>query len=144
MKNFKSIFHISISLILHNLKLFWSVSAFSNLKSQKHIITPSKMILGHFKLKIWQKCVSFEPKLGFLKFKSPNRSEFHQKSEFRSIFGAICSKSPNSERKSDFRSYWDVCKKAKMYEDILNKEKEEFEKMLEIENVKNEEQALIS
>ena len=31
-----------------------------------------------------------------------------------------------------------------MYEDILNKEKEEFEKMLEIETVKNEEQALIS
>ena len=31
-----------------------------------------------------------------------------------------------------------------MYEDILNKEHKEFEKMLETETVKNEEQALIS
>ena len=95
--NFKTIFQILIYWILNIFKLFFGVSElFSNLKSQKYITTLSKMQnfsdLGHFKLKVQQKCITFEPKLGFFKLKSPNRSEFHQKSEFRSIFGAICSK----------------------------------------------------
>ena len=42
--------------------------------------------LGHFKLKMPQKCITFEPKLRFTKFKGLNRSEFHQKLEFSSTF----------------------------------------------------------
>ena len=42
--------------------------------------------LGHFKLKMPQKCITFEPKLRFTKFKGLNMSEFHQKLEFSSTF----------------------------------------------------------
>ena len=39
--------------------------------------------LGHFKQKILQKSITFEPKLWFSKFKGLNRSEFHQSTNYR-------------------------------------------------------------
>ena len=47
-------------------------------------------------MKIPQKCLTFEPKLCFTKFKSLNRSELHQKSKFVLVF---CSFFP---KKSEF------------------------------------------
>ena len=42
--------------------------------------------LGPFKQKMPQKCITFDPKLRFTKFKGLNRSEFYQKLEFSSTF----------------------------------------------------------
>ena len=48
--------------------------------------------LGHFKLKMSQKCITFEPKLRFTKFKGLNRSEFHQELEFSPTFSIFAKK----------------------------------------------------
>ena len=52
--------------------------------------------LDHFKLKMPQKCITFEPKLRFTKFKGLNRSEFHQKLEFSSTFSIFAKKGGRS------------------------------------------------
>ena len=56
-------------------------------ESKKHTRPPWKWKtsdLGHFRLKMTQKCITFEQKLQFTKFKALKWSEFHQKIEFPS------------------------------------------------------------
>ena len=48
--------------------------------------------LGPLKQKMPQKCITFESKLRFTKFKGLNRSEFHQKLEFSSTFSIFAKK----------------------------------------------------
>ena len=65
--------------------------------------------LDPFKLEMPQKCITFEPKVRFTKFKGLNRSEFHQKLEFSSKFLIFCKKKggvrPPHVRPWYFRGY---------------------------------------
>ena len=70
-------------------------------ESKKHTRPPWKWKtsdLGHFRLKMTQKCITFEQKLRFTKFKALNWSEFHQKLEFPSTISIFGELRPPSDR----------------------------------------------
>ena len=73
----------------------------TNLRSKNHTRPPWKWKtsdLDHFRLKMTQKCITFEQKLQFTKFKALNWSEFHQKIEFPSTISTLGELMPPSNR----------------------------------------------
>ena len=62
------------------------------------------LILGHFKLKIPQKCITFEPIVRFTKFKSLNWLENLTSAHFSDHFRTIPEIGPNSDQSPIFRT----------------------------------------
>ena len=73
---FQSVKPFPISLLVYLLYSIQSSNQYVKLKMK------NSFNLSLFKLRISKKCITFEPKLRFTKFKSLNWSEFHQELEF--------------------------------------------------------------
>ena len=75
---FQSVQPFPISLLLYLLYIQRLVSSNQYVKLKMQ----NSFNLSLFKLRMSKKCITFEPKLRFTKFKSLNWSEFHQELEF--------------------------------------------------------------